>query len=224
MASAIIEYMIINSMSDIITPSNMRNTGPYLIKSEKQLAVLACAIRQEILDVLAEMGAVSIAELAASLGRPPDGLYFHLRRLTQSGLVQRVGYRFRSKRREALYRTVAPELMLQYKPEELANRNGVRAIVGSMLRLGIRDFGRALQKGNVVVTGAHREIWALRRTGRLSWGQIPRINRLIQNLRAAIASPSGRGRLYAVTVVLTPLDRRRKSERTAPAGRTEKSK
>lgn len=207
-----------------MTASNMRKTGLYLIKSEKRMAVLASAVRQEIVDVLAEMGAVSIAELAAALGRPADGLYFHLRRLTQSGLVRRAGYRFRSDRREALYRTVAPELMLQYKPEEPANRNAVRAIVGSMLRLGIRDFGRALQKGNVVVAGAHREIWALRRTGRLSLGQIPRVNRLIERLRLAMTSPSGRGRLYAVTVVLTPLDRLRKSDHTARAGGSAKSK
>jgi DNA-binding transcriptional ArsR family regulator len=193
----------------------MRKTARYVIQSQKQLAALACAARQEIVDVLAELGAVSVAELAATLGRPADALYFHLRRLTQVGLVRQAGYRVSGGRKEALYRTVATELMLQYEPQEPSNRKAVSAIVASMLRLGIRDFGRAFQRGNVIVSGPQRELWAQRHTGRLSLAQIAGVNRSIGRLKNAVSNPRQRGRLYAVTILLTPLDRHPASDAAA---------
>src|SRR4029077_13640061 len=82
----------------------------HIIRSEKQLAVLASAQRQEIVDVLAERGTVSVAELAATLGRPADALYFHLRALVAAGLVQRAGDRASGTRRGKLFRTGAAQL------------------------------------------------------------------------------------------------------------------
>jgi len=181
-----------------------------LIRSKKQLAALVAAARQEIVDVLEQMGTVSVSQLAAELGRPADALYFHLRVLTRVGLVQNAGYRTRPGRKEALYRTVAPELRLQYEPRIAANRRAVSAIVASMLRLAIRDFRRSLQRGNVLVSGTHRELWSLRKVGRLSRPQLARLNQRIKGLVQEVSAPRRRGRLYAVTVILTPLDHRSK--------------
>jgi DNA-binding transcriptional ArsR family regulator len=181
-----------------------------LIRSEKQLAALAAAARQEIVDVLQQMGTVSVAQLAAALGRPADALYFHLRALARVGLVQNAGYRTRPGGKEALYRTIAPELRLQYEPRIAANRRAVSAIVASMLRLAIRDFRRSFQRGNVVVSGTHRELWSLRKVGRLSSPQLARLNYRITELAQEVSAPRRHGRLYAVTVILTPLDHRNK--------------
>jgi len=161
--------------------------------------------------VLAEMGAVSVAELAAALGRPADSLYFHLRVLTRAGLVQRAGSRSRAGGKEALYRTVAPELRLQYEPGKQSNRKAVTAIVASMLRLGSRDFTRAIESGDVVVSGPYRELWALRKAGRLTPAQVTNVNESIQNLANTVSARRGKGRLYAITILLTPLDRQRKT-------------
>jgi DNA-binding transcriptional ArsR family regulator len=180
----------------------------HVIRTGKQLAVLACAARQEIVDVLAQMGTVSVAQIAATLGRPADAFYFHLRALRRSGLVKQVGYRIRKGRKEALYRTVARELALHYEPRSEANRRAVTTLVGSMLRLGIRDFGRAFRRGDVVVSGPHREIWAARKTGRVSRAQMAGVNRSIKGLLRAVSKPNASGRLYGITVILTPLDHR----------------
>jgi predicted transcriptional regulator len=56
-----------------------------------QMTVLASPVRQELLDVLARMGTVSLAEVAAALGRAPDGLYYHARLLHRAGLVESAG-------------------------------------------------------------------------------------------------------------------------------------
>ena len=159
--------------------------------------------------MLEQIGTVSIAELAAALNRPADALYFHLRVLSRAGLVQRTGYRSKGGRKEAVYRTIAPELQLQYEPEDPANRKAISAIVASMLRLGTRDFGRSLERANVVVSGSRRELWGLRKVGRLSLAQLASVNRGIKRLVEEVRVPAeGDGRLYAVTVLLTPLDHR----------------
>jgi predicted ArsR family transcriptional regulator len=190
-------------------------TRTFVIRGETRLGVLAAASRQEIVDVLEQMGTVSVAELAAALGRPADALYFHLRALTRVGLVRNAGYRTRRGRKEALYCTVAPELQLKYEPHNGANRKGVCAIVASMLRLANRDFGRSLQGGNVLVSGAHRELWAFRKVGRLSSAQVAKLNQRLKGLVQDICAPRRHGRLYAVTVVLAPLDHRNNVETRA---------
>jgi DNA-binding transcriptional ArsR family regulator len=181
------------------------------VRSARELAVLAGAARQEIVDILEQMGAVSVAELAAAMDRPADALYFHLRALTRAGLVRHAGYRARPGGKEALYRTVAPQLQIEYEPYRVANRRAVSAIVASMLRLATRDFTRALAQRHVVVSGGHRDLWSLRKVGRFSRSQLADVNRRIQRLADRVSGPRGRGRLYAVTVVLTPLDHRNKN-------------
>jgi len=180
----------------------------YLIRKQKQLAALASAARQEIVDVLAGAGTLSVAEIAEILGRPADALYFHLRALKLAGLVRQGGYRYRGLRKEALFRTISPELRLQYEPRSAPNRRAVTAIVSSMLRLGIRDFRRAFQRGDVIVAGRHRELWGLRMVSRLTNAKLAAVNRSVERMRRTTSKPKGRGRLYGITVLLTPLDHR----------------
>jgi predicted ArsR family transcriptional regulator len=205
---------------------NMRSVmpnRPYVIRSKTQLKCLAAASRQEIFDVLEQMGTVSVAELAAVLGRPADALYFHLRALTRAGLVQQAAHRARSGRTETLYRTVKPEVQLGYEPHNAANRRAVSAIVASMLRLANRDFRRSFDGGQVVVSGAQRNLWAWRKVGRLSRGELARLNNRMRDLAKAVSTPRGDGRLYGVTVILTPLDHRNggssRATRTRPDAR-----
>lgn len=192
----------------------MARTQTYFVRSEKQLAALIAATRQEVVDVLEQLGTVSVRELAAALGRPADALYFHLRALMRAGLVRRAGYRSRPRGREALYCTAAPKLQLQYEPHKASNRKAVSAIVSSMLRLAIRDFKGAFQRDTVVVCGPRRELWGLRKAGRLSQAGLAEVNRRIEGLAKAVSAPRRRGRLYAVTVILTPLDHRNKIDST----------
>jgi len=189
----------------------------HVISTRRQLAVLVSPVRQEIADVLSRMGRASVREIAAALGRPADGLYYHLRALARGGLVAAAGTRSRGGRDEALYRTAAPVLMIRHVPD---NAGDVSTVVGSMLRLGIRDFRRAAASGRARTQGDRRELWALRATGWLSPDDVAGVNRRIQGLHDALVRTRGRGRLFAVTILLTPLDHRaRAPRRRAPAPR-----
>ena len=180
----------------------------YIIRSKRQMRALAAPTRQEIVDVLPRMGTVSVAELATALGRPADSLYHHLRILKRAGLVRNAGSRWLEGRRESLFRAVAPEMSLRYELGKKGNGRQINAIIAAMLRLGIRDFSNSFETTDASVSGPNRELWALRKTGWLSRAQIAEVNRYIEKLMHVMAAPSRNGRLYAVTIVLTPLSRR----------------
>lgn len=182
----------------------------YVIASKKQLTALTSASRQEILDVLTQMGAASVAELAATLGRPPDALYYHLRILLRAELVENVGNRKTGRRQEALFRAVARDLRIDYDSARRSHEKTLTAVVGSMLRLGIRDFRRAIRNQSVLVSGKHRELWAARKTGWLTKSDLKGVVECIERLAQSVARPSGIGQLYGITILLTPLKRRRK--------------
>jgi DNA-binding transcriptional ArsR family regulator len=167
-------------------------------------------------DVLCELGTVAVTELAAKLDRPADALYYHMRALVKCGLVKRAGHRLYGRRKEELFRCVSPDLRLQYKTGAGGNGREIITIVGSMLRLGTRDFARAFRQSDARVSGAGRELWALRRTGWLTPRQVLELNRSMTRLSDAVSKPRGKGRLYAITLLLTPVDRKAKRVRTKP--------
>jgi hypothetical protein len=165
------------------------------------------------------MGTVSVAELAAALGRPADSLYFHLKVLKKVGLITSQGLRAGRARRETLFRAVAPQFGLRYKTGKQGNRREISAIVGSMLRLGTRDFRRSFLNGDVSVFGGHRELWALRKTGWLTQNQLEEVNGYIARLIKRMATNKRNGRLYGITVLLTPLDDRSRTRIITRHGR-----
>ena len=186
------------------------------ITRKPQLSALASPARQEILDVLSRTGPATAADLGRLLGRPSDGLYYHLRSLESVGLVAQDGARLHRGRREALYQTVHAEPSLRHLPTPRGNTPAVTAIVAAMLRLGIRDFRRAAAEHSVETRGPRREIWALRATGWLSPGDLEVVNRRIVALRSAVARRSPDARLFGITILLTPLDHRARKSRMRP--------
>jgi DNA-binding transcriptional ArsR family regulator len=190
------------------------------ISEPEQLQVLASPLRQEILDLLARTGTAQVSEVASLLGRPADSLYYHLRELQRVGLV--VSSRARgAKRGEMLFRAAHREPTLLHDASPRGNTPAVESIVASMLRLGIRDFRNASASGRVSTQGPRRELWALRVTGWLDAEQIAGINRRICDLKDAVGGPRAGGKLYAITILLTPLTHRtrRKPQRRRPVGR-----
>jgi hypothetical protein len=183
-------------------------TAPRSITRLDQMRILASPLRQELLDVMARMGAVSLAEVGAVLGRPADGLYYHVRLLARAGLVKPAGTRNRGGRPEALFRAAGPEFALRYAATPDSHSRAVTAVVAAMMRLGARDFRRALAAGGTRVEGPARDLWALRTTGWLLPAHVRRVNALIRRLSKATQQSSKSGRLYGVTVLLTPLDHR----------------
>lgn len=189
-----------------------------LIEDAGEIALLASPTRIEIVDTLEALGdAVSVAELAAAIGRPADGLYYHLRQLAEGGLIEEEaaadGRRYRSRTRKG------DRLRLRYKPGATANADAVGRVAASVLRVAGRDFTRALADPGTVVEGPRRELWAARGKGWVNTSELAEINRLLTRLMELVQSPASerpRGKLVALSWVLAPLEARPARRKAAP--------
>jgi hypothetical protein len=207
--------------------------GPFasgLIADPAAITVLGSPVRQELVDTIESLGGVAtIAELAEQLGRPADGLYYHVEILRRAGLLvpaPRVRSRAgRSERRFQTPTTAGKKLGLVYRPRDPRNAAAVRGVVGGMLRIARRDFDRALA-GDVAVEGTQRELWAARGTGWVSDAELAEINRLLVQLSDHLRRPRGgpRQRLVSLCYVLAPMTARPKRRPTAPARERRASK
>jgi hypothetical protein len=190
------------------------------------IAALASPVRQELFDTLEALGrTATIAELAEQLGRPADGLYYHVEVMRRAGLLAAAPLgRSRAGRSERRYRIPGPaarQIGLGYRPRDPRNAAAVRGVVGGMLRIARRDFDRALT-GDVRVDGPRRELWAARGTGWVSDAELAAINRLLVRITELLRRPRGgaRHRLISVCYVLAPMTARpRRRPRPAAAPR-----
>lgn len=178
------------------------------------IAAIASPVRQELIDTFEALGGeATIAEVAAQLGRPADGLYYHVEILRRAGLlVATAAGRSRAGRSERRYRTPShrnADLRLVYQPEQPRNAAAVREVVGGMLRIARRDFDRGLAPG-VVVEGPQRALWAARGTGWVSDAELAEINELLGELAERLRKPRGgdRQRLVSLCFVLAPMTAR----------------
>ncbi len=203
-----------------------RRPRPYSIERRDQLVALASAVRQEVIDTLQAAGPRSAAEVARLMGRPPDALYYHLRKLLAVGLVVVRENRRRGRRMETVYDLVGRPLSLRYPDPSEAHGHPLPRLVRAMTRTAERDFQTALGNGSPRPTGRSRNLWAGRRHAWLTATDLHRMNVLIDALTGLMtrSRDPGRGELCTLTLVLAPRDSRsgRRSRRhstSRPAGR-----
>jgi len=192
-------------------------TRAYDITRPQQVRALASGIRQEIVDAAEVLGPCSIADLAAALGRPADGLYYHVRLLMRVGLLVEAGRRAAGRRQEVLLRTPGRPMRLKAAIDQAQSLSEINR---AMMRLGARDFRRAIESPEARTIGPARNVYSGRTTGRLTPAQVRRIGVLIRQIQEEFArEPAPGARLHAVTLMLVPLCRR--SSRRASQGDTQ---
>jgi len=162
---------------------------------------LVSPARQEIIDTVEALGGeATVVELAAQLGRPADGLYYHLRPLVKAGLLVHgddpEADRYRTPSRTAL--------SIDYDP---ANARAVKRVVASMLRIAKRDFDAAFAIPGVAVRGPRRALWAGRGKGWVSPAELAEINALLARITSILRKPRAKGRTQLVSLcfVLAPI-------------------
>jgi hypothetical protein len=184
------------------------------IADPRQIRALSSSIRQDILDAVAAIGPCSVAELAAALGKPADGLYYHVRRLLDVRLLMEVPADANG-RTELRLDVAHRSQSLAYRPASRANKAAVLGVVGSMLRSAERTFRRGFRPDVAVVEGPQRNLWAGRARGSLSASELAAVNalldRLITLMRSGRRDRGGAASTdrspYELTFVLAPANR-----------------
>jgi len=94
---------------------------------------------------LKSLGPSSIRELASHVGTRPDALYYHMRRLVDSGLAVTLENRERNGRKEAIFDTVGgPWEIEQLLPDPKFQPAALRSMQG-ISRHAQRSFRKAVQ-------------------------------------------------------------------------------
>ena len=138
----------------------------YRIRAPGQIEALASPARQELVDSLAVSGPVSIAELASDLGRAPDSLYYHVRRLEQVGLVVRRGTRSAGARGEVMYDVPGARMLIDQEPDAAREKQALMRVVSSALRSAERELRNALDSGRAIYRRcSRRNAWAAKVKG-----------------------------------------------------------
>ena len=180
-----------------------------VVDDPRKVAVLAAPIRFEIVSAVESVGGpVTVAELAGKLGRPADGLYYHLRALVRGGFLEE---QIDAGRRR--YRSTVPSgqrSRLGYKPGATTNAKAVGRVATSMSRLSQRDFTRALSSPGTEVDGPVRELWAARVRGWVGKSELAQINRLLNNMVKLLHRPRSKNadKLIGLHWILAPIDAR----------------
>ena len=188
-----------------------------LVLRPEAMAQVFKPARIEICESLQVAGPATIATLAERLGRPADSLYYHVRKLIEIGVVEQteaVAGAGAPGRNGAVYGMTAKWVTMKLDAGSRKSRevwgNGAAAV----LRLAQRDVRAALDSGEARTEGVRRNLWLRRLKVRLDDRELKEINahlnRIEEILRgcAVNTTENTKGRHYAVTMVMTPLEER----------------
>ena len=175
-------------------------SSPYIIEDARQLSCLASAVRQDLVDYIAAAGPCTIADAARALGRPADGLYYHVSKLLEVGLLLRVG----GPQQPAVLDVPGRPIQATYPKRDGPERRALVRAVGAMFRSSAGRFEAALGP-DATTEGPFRDVHAARASGWLTQDDLAELNRLKQRILELVGShvgaPPAGSRLHEVTLV-----------------------
>ena len=183
---------------------------PYRIRRRDQMVALASPVRQEMIDALQAGGPCSISELAGLLGRAPDALYYHVRKLEDVGLMVPHGQVKAGRRDAAVYDLPGRPMTIDPKAIDRKTRPIMLKSGAAMMRSAERDLKDALESGEPFGAGKRRHVWAGRTKGWLTASELAEVNIHLQAVVDLFSKSQRRrgSRLHTFTYVLTPVETR----------------
>jgi DNA-binding Lrp family transcriptional regulator len=182
----------------------------------KAMTQLLKAARLEIYECLQVAGPLSIAELAARLGRPADSLYYHVRKLRAIGVIEEVELVETADeaslagrgRPGAVYAVVSKRVDVELDPTSSRSRKAWADGGASVLRLAQRNYARALGSGEVRPEGARRNLLLRRVKVRLDAAQLKEVNQHLDALDELLCghAENTTGELHVITCLMTPIE------------------
>lgn len=183
-----------------------KKTLEFEIRDPGQLAAIGSPARLRVIECLSLYGPASAAQIAHCIRRIPESLYYHIRQLERAGIVVKAGTRRARRRNEAVYRLVAPRLVLTRRKRGERFRHALARSYEALLRAAARDCRRALSVDDVATDGPARRLMVHRYNVRLRRVDVVRLNRLLDEvgrLMQASDCTTG-GDAMAVTVAMSP--------------------
>lgn len=192
----------------------MSDSQRYILEKLSQLQAISSPVKQEIIDVIQSRGQCSIGDIADELGRPADGLYYHIRALVKDQLLVEVGFTKKTGQREKIYNTSQSGSLMEagYDQSDPEKVDAMNKIVSSMLKIALKDFKAGLNSKVAVVEGDGRNLSACRIKSRLTYNEVRRVNSLLAQVAAVFnhQRQENTENLYSIAWVLAPIEARPK--------------
>lgn len=185
------------------------------IRDPVHIRLLASPVRQELADTLASLGGEApVAALAEQLGRPADGLYYHLQLLAEAGLVEEL----QGAGGERSFRLAGGgrgPLRLAYDLADDDARSALTSYVKGLAQIAESDFQAGMAVDRARVEGSPRQLWAARNKGWVSTAELEEANALLERLCELLSQPRDecRDQPMSLAFVLAPsvIKQRRRS-------------
>ncbi len=181
------------------------------IRTPRQLRALRTPVRQEIVGAFRRLGASSVKEIAAEIGRAPETLYYHVHELVKAGIVREKSRRPAGKRVEAVYELTATRIIIDHRGRSKAFLSALADLYRATLRSAERELARALEQEQKRKRGPRRSTAVMRLTVRLSSESAQRLPGLLQEVVDSLTDEKEEAgaRDYSLTVAVAELPERR---------------
>ncbi len=185
----------------------MSQRREFLVSTVAQMEALASPIRHQVHLAMEMLGPCSVNELAERMGRVPETLYYHVRRLEKVGILVKVGTRDAGTREEAIYQLKAKRLRVDPRQASPRFIKAMAKGCGALLRYAERTFVAALRKDATIRTGKASELRIRQVSVRLTQKSLIEVNARLDELQAVIdeADSSEETTMYAFTVCVAPI-------------------
>lgn len=179
----------------------------FLVSTVEQMEALGSPVRHHIHLAMEMLGACSVNELAQRMGRVPETLYYHVRRLENVGILEQTGSRAGRGPGEAIYQLKGKRLRVDPSQSSPRFLKAMAKGCGSLLRFAQRSFERALEARAERRIAPKRTLRIEQVTVRLSAENLASLNARLDSLQdfLAEADDSCERQMYVVTLSTAPL-------------------
>ena len=179
----------------------------FMISTVDQMETLASPVRHQIHLAMEMLGPCSVNQLAERMGRVPETLYYHVRRLEKVGIIKQVGSHTVGARDEAIFQLQSKRLRVD--PSQTSPRF-LRAMAkgcGSLLRFAHRSFEQALDRKAERRVILKRSLRIEQVAVRLSMQNLAELNKRLDSVQEFLsdADQAGGKQMYVVTISTAPL-------------------
>ncbi|MFH1502764.1 MAG: helix-turn-helix domain-containing protein [Candidatus Eisenbacteria bacterium] len=180
-----------------------------VIKDARTVRALRTPVRQEILGAFERLGAGSVKDVAAELGRAPASLYYHIHELEEVGLIEELGRRDAGRRTEAVYGPTAERIVLDRGETSKAFVEAVADLNRAALRTAERELAAALAPARTRKVPPAESVSLLRLTSRLKPADAARARKMLQDVAEFMAERDDAGvtEAFSLTAALVRLAR-----------------
>ena len=178
-----------------------------LVSTVAQMEALTSPVRHQIHLAMEMLGACSVNELAARMGRVPETLYYHVRRLEKVGILEQVGSRVVSNREEAIYQLKGKRLRVDPSRTTPRFLKARAKGCGALLRFALRAFERALERKGTRQLLPKQGLRIHQMTVRLSTANVAELSERLDSVESFLAEadePTGED-MYVITFATAPL-------------------